>query len=310
MPRHDDGVACASSDCYRLSEEVRVLLGDCLSMGPHPNKPQAEGRLGWLSLLAYLVAVSSVTCATFWTWRVMKRMGIHSRLLADVRLVLTGLALVLLTLLWMRREKMPKKRIGMGLRQFPIGMALGVSILALTALTGYLYIRMSRQPGDPMIALVAPTRHMNPLSFVEQAFCHWLVVAGSEELVYRGYIQNKLLDLLGGRTGWYRRIGAVSLSSLIFGLSHIPSFLVTHGPFVEVIATYVAYTMIGGFLLGLVYDLTGNLWLPVAIHAFSNHPLPYLVGSARLGVLFEFPPALTLVCAYRWLMRRHQAPEN
>lgn len=286
------------------------MFRECRSATTHPDKrsAQARARPGWPPLLAFLAGVSSVTYVAFWTSLVMKRMGIQSRALANLRLVSSGLVLVLLTLLWVRWEKIPKQRIGMGLRQFPIGIVLGVSIMVLAALMEYFYIRSFRLPVDPMIALVGSTRHMNPLSFAVRAFCQWVVVAFSEELAFRGYVQNKLLDLLGGRTGWYRRIGAVGLCSFIFGLCHIPSLLATHGPCVEVVANYAAHAMIGGFVLGLVYDLTGNLWLPVAIHAFSNHPLPYLVGTARLSVLFQVPAALIVVCAYRWLIRRCRAP--
>jgi membrane protease YdiL (CAAX protease family) len=82
----------------------------------------------------------------------------------------------------------------------------------------------------------------------------WLLAAIGEELVYRGFVLNRLVDLLGrGKVGW--GIGLV-VSSLMFSLGH---------------GVFNPAVIIGGILLGLIEGglylaSRRNLWLPIVFH--------------------------------------------
>ena len=82
----------------------------------------------------------------------------------------------------------------------------------------------------------------------------WTLAAFGEELVYRGYLMNRIAGLVNTpRAGW-----AVSLliSSILFGVVH--SYQGTSG----VIATGLC-----GLLFGMMYLASGrNLWLPIIAH--------------------------------------------
>ena len=85
-----------------------------------------------------------------------------------------------------------------------------------------------------------------------------LVVLGAglgEELTFRGFLFERLGQLLGPSPG--ARVGIVVGTSLLFGLVHIPEQGI-HG---------AAQATITGLAMGTIYARTGNLWLPVVLHA-------------------------------------------
>lgn len=78
------------------------------------------------------------------------------------------------------------------------------------------------------------------------------VMAGvGEELLFRGVIQAGLEGPLGT---W----GALIVASLVFGLAHCVS------------RAYFLVTTVIGFYLGLIYIWTGNLLIPILIHALYD----------------------------------------
>jgi uncharacterized protein len=86
----------------------------------------------------------------------------------------------------------------------------------------------------------------------------WTIVAFAEEMIFRGYLMNRIADLIGNtRTGW-----TLSLlgSSLIFGLGH--SYQGLAG---------ISTTAAIGFLLGIVYLLNKrNLWVNIVSHGLID----------------------------------------
>ncbi len=86
----------------------------------------------------------------------------------------------------------------------------------------------------------------------------WTLAAFGEELVYRGYMMNRMADL-GNQTtpAWIISLLAVSV---LFGLAHF-----YQGP------TGVVDTGVTSLVLGSLYFYSGrNLWLPILTHGFSN----------------------------------------
>ena len=86
----------------------------------------------------------------------------------------------------------------------------------------------------------------------------WVLAALGEELVWRGYALNRVLDAVGRtRIGW---IISVAVVSLVFGLAHSPQGV-----------TGVAENTIDGALLAVVYVACGrNLLAPIIAHGITD----------------------------------------
>jgi uncharacterized protein len=102
----------------------------------------------------------------------------------------------------------------------------------------------------------------------------WTLAAFGEELVYRGYVMNRMADL-GGRTRLAWALSLLAVSSL-FGLAHF-----YQGP------TGIVDTGITSLILGGLYFYSRrNLWLPILTHGFSD-----TIGL--LLVFFNLVPGLS-----------------
>ena len=79
------------------------------------------------------------------------------------------------------------------------------------------------------------------------------VAAFDEEIVFRGYVLNNLMDSMNR---WW----ALGISSLVFALMHAgnPNVWSTFVPMTELFAA--------GFILGISYTFTKNLWFPTFFH--------------------------------------------
>jgi uncharacterized protein len=86
----------------------------------------------------------------------------------------------------------------------------------------------------------------------------WTLAAIGEEMVFRGYLLQRIADLY---TYLPRRwIFAVLLSAAIFSLGHLYQGL-----------TGVVDTFLAGIFLGVLYLFSGrNLWLPILTHGVIN----------------------------------------
>ncbi len=86
----------------------------------------------------------------------------------------------------------------------------------------------------------------------------WTLAAFGEEIVYRGYLQKRILDVFGDtRTGI---ILAVGISSLLFGLAH------TEQGTIGVVLTFLDAIFFS--LIKIHYD--NNLWAAIFAHGASN----------------------------------------
>ena len=86
----------------------------------------------------------------------------------------------------------------------------------------------------------------------------YVVSSLGEEVVYRGFLINRLEELFGGgrKATWV----AVILSSLIFGLAHFGWGIVG-----VVQTTFMGFALAGSYLL-----FRRNLWILVAAHAYMD----------------------------------------
>jgi len=77
-------------------------------------------------------------------------------------------------------------------------------------------------------------------------------VSLAEEALFRGYLQQRLREALGG-------MPALLLSSLLFGLAHIQGGVLL-----------VFFASLAGLLYGLAWHWSGRLWLATALHFALN----------------------------------------
>ncbi len=89
-------------------------------------------------------------------------------------------------------------------------------------------------------------------------FFTWPLAAVAEEMVYRGYVLNRLTDLFGcSKPGW-----GISLlvSALMFGLGHGVYSL-----------GFILVSSLAGLLYAGLYLMTRrNLWLSIVVHGVAN----------------------------------------
>ena len=81
----------------------------------------------------------------------------------------------------------------------------------------------------------------------------WTLAAFGEEMVFRGYVFGRIADLTS------TKIAAVILSTVLFGFGHF-----YRGP------AGVVDACISGLTFALLYAGTGNLWLPILAHGFTD----------------------------------------
>ncbi len=112
--------------------------------------------------------------------------------------------------------------------------------------------------GEPQTSTSQASLQGNWSAFLLLLGLTWPLAAFLEELVFRGYLLNRLEDALG-RT----RLGTVSsviLTSALFALAH---------------GNYSAGFLTTSFLMGLIEGLAylawrRNLWMPILIHGMAN----------------------------------------
>lgn len=99
----------------------------------------------------------------------------------------------------------------------------------------------------------------------------WVLAAFGEELVWRGYVLNRVVGLLGRFRAPYSL--ALAIVSLLFGLAHLHQGL--PGILIE---------SVGGLVLGLVYlGCDRNLAVPIAVHGVVD------TIDVALGYLGQLP---------------------
>lgn len=99
-----------------------------------------------------------------------------------------------------------------------------------------------------------------------------LIAAACEEIVFRGYAFQRLVDSFG-------KLGAILILSVLFGAGHM------NNPSANALST--ANTVLAGVLLSVAYLKTRALWMPIALHWAWNlmlgpvYSLP--VSGTRIG---------------------------
>jgi CAAX protease family protein len=123
----------------------------------------------------------------------------------------------------------------------------------------------------------------------------FLVAGSNEELIFRGYPFQRLVDSIGP-------VGAVALLSALFGAAHLanPS------------RTWVSTlnTMLVGVPLAIAYLRTRALWLPIGIHVAWNFVQGFVLGLPVSGLHLPASLVRPEVRGALWLTGGAYGPEG
>lgn len=217
---------------------------------------QGSLRNGWWILLFLALFVASQPVYTVAS-RTLQGLGLDKPWLAPLPVVF----LVLVTWACLRLRREPLAAVGLHLdrawaRDVLGGAALGTALILIVA---------------GLIALAGGVRfHLDPargLGALAMGAWAFVWVALLEELLFRGFVFQRLVDGLG-------RWPALLAMALLFALAHWgnPGM---DGP---TLAWATVDTVLGALLLGLAYLRTGSLALPIGIHFGWNWAQGALLG--------------------------------
>lgn len=136
------------------------------------------------------------------------------------------------------------------------GIAAGVGIELLELfVTQPVLVRMTGKMPDLSLFLQL---HGNVKLLLLGLALTWTLAAFGEEMVYRGYLMNRVAEVVNGsRAAW---IGSLIVVSAAFGFGHIAQGL-----------TGQIENAIDGLLLGALYLACGrNLWAPIIAHGITD----------------------------------------
>jgi membrane protease YdiL (CAAX protease family) len=122
-----------------------------------------------------------------------------------------------------------------------------------------------------------------------------IIAATNEELLFRGYPFQKLVESLGP-------VGAVAVSSALFGLAHLGN---AHHTWISTVNT-----MLIGIPLSIAYLRTRSLWMPVGMHFIWNYVQGFVFGLPLSGYTFPTSLLKAQVHGAAWLTGSDYGPEG
>lgn len=240
---------------------------------------------------AVLMVISNFAIGLILSAAMGSRRELFTALFWSSLLMLPALLAVtkLLTAVW---ERKPFGSVGLsfGSRwklEFAVGLGLGAAMIYLVAglehLLGLAGFAWNSVPAERVLLAGA------------QYFLLLLVAATNEELTFRGYPFQRLVDSVGP---W----GAVVVSSCLFGLVHL------WNPSTSWIST--ANTMLVGVPLAVAYLRTRALWLPIGMHFTWNFFQGYGLGLPISGIVLPVTAVKAEVQGAQWLTGGSYGPEG
>jgi uncharacterized protein len=232
--------------------------------------------MGWVRALVFVFMYLSVLLAAgFGLMLLFKGNGLAlDKIPADPRFVfvsITSSCLLSFLMVWMFRKLMDRatfQSLGFETRQMGghavVGFFLGILLLCI----------------GTIILVATGFLHWTDINFnAKDLFLSMglmVLVAVSEELVFRGYILNNLLSSVG-------KWPALFISAFLFALAH------SANPDFSLLAALNIF--LAGILLGVNYIYTRNLWYAILLHFswnfFQGPILGYEVSGENLQSLFQ-----------------------
>jgi membrane protease YdiL (CAAX protease family) len=167
------------------------------------------------------------------------------------------------------------------------GLVAGTTMILVIAGTENLLsvARFSPAPGPPGRTVLAGVT----------LFLLLMVAAADEELIFRGYPFQRLVELAGP-------VFAVIAVSVLFGAAHL------RNPFQTWISTL--NTALMGVLLAICYLRTRALWLPLGIHFSWNFVQGFVLGLPVSGMVFPHGILQAKISGPFWLTGGAYGPEG
>jgi membrane protease YdiL (CAAX protease family) len=168
-------------------------------------------------------------------------------------------------------------------------MGLGIGGIMMVSVGG----------AEGLLALARFARNPLPasaeLAYGSGLFLVLLISATNEELAFRGYPFQRLVESLGP-------VGAVAVSSACFGLAHLGN---PHHTWISTVNT-----MLVGIPFSIAYLRTRSLWMPVGMHFTWNYVQGFVFGLPVSG--FTFPHSLLKVQVHdaTWVTGSDYGPEG
>jgi membrane protease YdiL (CAAX protease family) len=167
------------------------------------------------------------------------------------------------------------------------GCALGFAMMALTVAAlvagrGVHYLGFNH--GAAQLSLI-----------LLRTLALFLVGAAAEEVLFRGYGFQRLVDSIGA-------IGAVTVMSTFFGAVHIGNGSAT--------ALSTANTVLAGVILSLAYLRTRALWLPIGLHWAWNFFQGEIFSLPVSGIPFAKPLLRAVAVGPAWFTGGDYGPEG
>ena len=123
----------------------------------------------------------------------------------------------------------------------------------------------------------------------------------TEELVFRGFFQNKCAALAAGRSRVPADVVGIVAAALLFGIPHLPlGFILFEAGPLDV-PWIILQNFIPGVLYGILYYLTRNLWFVGLLHGFGNAPVvPFDPTTVPSFTLITVAVGLVVGFGYRY----------
>jgi membrane protease YdiL (CAAX protease family) len=119
---------------------------------------------------------------------------------------------------------------------------------------------------------IAPARSSSVGRILGAYLVMYAAVGFAEELMFRGYLLQTLQE-------WPGTLGAVAVSSLVFGIFHALN------PNVSPLA--LVHLLLAGLVFAYAYLITRRLWLPIALHISWNYAQGPVFGFPVSGLASE-----------------------
>ena len=96
-------------------------------------------------------------------------------------------------------------------------------------------------------------------------------IAISEEIVFRGFMLNRLLPKQGNAT-LLNSVPAIVISAVYFMIAHVPVYLAVYGlnDLLSVV-TILAYILLYGIISGFIFVLTRNVIPDIVVHWINDY---------------------------------------
>jgi membrane protease YdiL (CAAX protease family) len=235
-----------------------------------------NGRIAFEGGFRTLVAFAAAFAAVVAVWVPLTAAVEGSSAWAQLAVEVGKFLVVLLAVLAILRVEgvglaelgLTRRHLGAALAAFCllwVGMNfLGAGIAALTDNRWALRFVPAPPEGAPKARAYAPL----PATWLVLLGLEFLLVGPIEELAFRGYLQSKVISVLGG-TGRASVTAGVVVASLVFGALHTPAALVAGQSAAGVLGAALLPT-VTALLFGALYEATGNLAFVALLHAFGN----------------------------------------